>query len=205
MPDEHPLPTFAEFVTALYDDPLRAETVRRGRWLVGLSLVAFLVALFGAQFKPESLLSVTFPNDSPAVRGALALLIFLFWIEFFFRSIMDWFREKEIRLIVTTYVLRQRRDRQAKVARKIDNAMPDRDEEPSEPDPWWEPVAVTDEELERRVDVLETQLGERKVARAFRACRVYFEVVTPLLLGLMALWLLLGSLGKLLTTVLLSM
>lgn len=197
-------PTFTDFVTALYDDPIRPEIARRGRWLVGLSLVVFLVTLFGAEFRPESLLSVAFPKGSNAVQGAVAFVVLLLWVEFALRALTDWLREKEIRLVVTRYVHAQTEARQVRAAREIDEQEPDpeeRDQGEPEPDPWWEPVLVTREEMRRRIDQLETQLGERKAASAIRRSRVWLEIGTPLLMGVLALWISREALAKMVATV----
>ena len=196
--------TFTDFVTALYDDPIRAETARRGRWLVGLALAIFLVTLFGAEFRPESLLSVAFPKDSGAVRGALAFVVLLLWVEFALRAFTDWFREKELRLVVTRYVDAQKEARQVRDAREADEQEPDFDEQGNpdpEPDPWWEPVIVTRQEMRRRMDKLQGQLGERAIPRLIRASRVWLEIGIPLGLGLLALWISRDALTALMTTI----
>ena len=200
--EEQTPPKFTDFVTALYDDPIRAETARRGRWLVGLALATFLATLFGAEFRPESFLSVAFPKDSGAVRGAMALVVLLLWVEFSFRAFTDWFREREIRLIVTTYVDAQKEGRQTRDAREIDDQEPNPYEEgESEPDPWWEPVIVTRAERRRRMEKLESQLGERAVPRAVRALRIWLEIGIPLALGLMSLWISSGALWSVIATI----
>ncbi len=180
---------FANFLTALYDDPLRPETARRGRWLVALSIAAFLVSVFGAKFKADSVVPVDITQSADAIPGAIAFVVLLLWVEFALRALTDLLHQREVGVAIAKFLAAERLDRLHRRAKEIDAEEPDSNQDyDGEPDPWWADYLSADAEARRKFARMDETLGERVLPRWTKLARVSLEVATPLVLGALTLW-----------------
>src|SRR5258706_13994594 len=104
----------ADFLEALYGDPLRAETMRTGRYLVIASAVSMTVVLFKIRLQSTSLIPLDFGDRIDVLPMLLSLAVFLLLVSFLMRAIRDVFRDREAAALVTRYVEGER----VKAARK---------------------------------------------------------------------------------------
>lgn len=181
--------TFLDFLSNLYDDPIRPETAKRGRWLIGVSIATTSVTVFGANLSSTSSFPINFPATNSALPSVLALLVVLLLGEFILRSTTDLLREKEIQLVINKYISAQSLHRKKLEAKAVD----DQQEDPREvgydwePDPWWRQFYMEADAAKERIEKLEERLGERWLPRTLRNVRMTLELSAPVLLGLVAI------------------
>jgi hypothetical protein len=193
-------PTSSGFLEALYDDPLRTETMRTGRYLVIASAICMAVVLFKVRLQSTSLIPLDFGDHVDVLPMLLALAVLLLPVSFLLRAMTDWFRDREAGLLVTRYIENERLKAAEKAARETDEdeAASEREyhEGPSvEPDPWWEHFGEIREAANAAVARAEKRIGIRRFPRYLRAARKILEIGVPLAFATAALFLSRAQLG----------
>gem|GEM_PF-6634086 len=126
----------------------------------------------------------------------LALAVLLLLASFIMRASSDLLRDREVGVLVTRYIERQRTEAAEAEARAAEESIFARVEEEgsSEPDPWWEPYYAIKEAADKAVAEAERRLGIRRTPLYVRQIRKWLEVGLPVTLALIAVFLSLPSL-----------
>jgi len=174
----------AAFIATLYGDPVREPTFKAGRNLIIAALLLIAVMKFGAQVQSTSVFPITFksPDVLPTVLAALVLLLLL---NFLARVVMDvgLFIEGERR--IEGFLWRAKEEAALAAARDVDRQFEEYEDEgpPSEPDPWWEPVAEVRKAANDAQETIEKRLGRNNLFRIFRQLRAGGEILVPVALA----------------------
>jgi hypothetical protein len=191
--------TASRFLEALYDDPLRAETMRTARYLVVTSAICTAVVLFKVNLKSSILNPFDVGDRVDVLPMLVALAVLLLSVSFLLRAMTDVLRDREASLLVTRYIENERVKAAEKSARETEDGISASEDEyhngPSEPDPWWEPYVKIKEAADAAVSNAENRLGIRRLPRKLREARKILEIAVPLVFAGVALFLSRASLG----------
>jgi hypothetical protein len=190
----------SRFLAALYDDPLRAETMRTARYLIITSAICVAVVLFKVNLKSSILNPLDFGERVDVLPMLIALAVLLLLVSFLLRAMTDWFRDREAGLLVTRYIENERLMAAEKAARATEDDIAASEREfhegpSSEPDPWWEHYVEIKEAADAAVAKAEDRLGIRNFPRKLREARKMLEIGVPLAFAGVALLLSRASLG----------
>jgi hypothetical protein len=184
----------SRFLEALYDDPLRAETARTGRFLIVASAICMTVVLFNVRLQSTSLVPIDFGSRIDVLPILIAIAVFLLLLSFLLRAITDLLRDREADLLVTRYIENERVTAAEKAARAADDEEAASEREFHEgsypapdPDPWWEPVIEIREAADAAVSKAEARIGIRRWPRRLRLVRKTLEVGVPVVFAVIAL------------------
>jgi uncharacterized membrane protein len=184
----------SRFLEALYDDPLRAETARTGRFLIVASAICMTVVLFNVRLQSTSLVPIDFGSRIDVLPILIAIAVFLLLLSFRLRAITDLLRDREADLLVTRYIENERVTAAEKAARAADDEEAASEREFHEgsypapdPDPWWEPVIEIREAADAAVSKAEARIGIRRWPRRLRLVRKTLEVGVPVVFAVIAL------------------
>jgi hypothetical protein len=189
------------FLEALYDDPLRAETTRTGRYLVIASAICMTVVLFNVRLQSTSLIPIDFGSRIEVLPMLISLAVLLLLLSFLFRAVTDLLRDREAGVLVTRYIENERVKAAEKAARETEDGIAESEREhhegySPEPDPWWEPYYDIREAADAAVSRAEARIGIRRFPRQLRRLRKIFEIAIPIGFAIIALVLSKGSLGR---------
>jgi hypothetical protein len=191
----------SKFLEALYDDPLRAETMRTARYLVITSAICIAVVLFKVNLKSSVLNPLDFGERVDVLPMLVALAVLLLSVSFLLRAMTDVLRDREAGVLVTRYIENERVKAAEKAARETEEDIAASEHEfhdgpSSEPDPWWEPYVEIKAAADAAVSKAETRIGIRRFPRRLREARKIFEIAIPLVFASIALSLSRASLGS---------
>ena len=175
-----------EFIEALYGDPIRSETVKAGRNLIILGLLLISVVKFGAQVQATSLLPISFkhPDVLPTVLSSLVVLLL---INFVGRLLTDAGLVLEGEKRIGSYMWRVQEEAAIKEAREVDDAMEPDDDDPAEPDPWWDEVARIRVAAKAAEEDINHRIRRRRAVWLVRNLRASGEALAPLAIATWAL------------------
>jgi hypothetical protein len=181
--------TEGAFLEALYGDPLRAETMRTGRYLVLASAVCMTVVLFNVRLKSAGILQVEFDGNVDALPMLASLAVLLLFFSFLLRAATDLLRNQEASLLVTKYIQEQRIAASRRSAEDVDSEMSASHDESYgyEREPWWEAVSKVREATDKAVSKAEDRIGIRHFPRALRLLRKLLETIIPAAIGILTL------------------
>jgi hypothetical protein len=155
----------AKFLEALYDDPLRAETMRTARYLVITSAICMAVVLFKVNLKSSILSPLDFGERVDVLPMLIALAVLLLSVSFLLRAMTDVLRDREATLLVTRYIENERVKAAEKSAKDTEREIAAGQDEdhygPYQPDPWWEPYETIKEAADAAVSKAESRIGIR--------------------------------------------
>jgi hypothetical protein len=189
------------FLEALYDDPLRTETTRTGRYLIIASAICVAIVLFKVRLQSTSLVPLDFGDRVDVLPMLVSLAVLLLLASFALRAATDWLRDREAAVLVTRYIENERVKAALASARATDEEEAASEREyhegypPSEPDPWWEPYVEIKEAADAAVAKAENRIGIRSFPRRLRAVRKILEIGVPLVFAGVALFVSRASLG----------
>jgi hypothetical protein len=187
------------FLEALYGDPLRAETMRTGRYLVIASSICMAVVLFKVRLQSTSLIPLDVGERVDVLPMLLSIAVLLLLLSFLLRATTDLLHDRETALLVTRYIENERVEAAEKSARETDDSIAEGQREevegPYEPDPWWEPYMKVKEAADAAVSRAEMRVGIRSLPRGVRLTRKVLEFAVPLVSAVIALVLSRGFLG----------
>jgi hypothetical protein len=189
----------SKFLEALYDDPLRTETLRTARYLVITSAICIAVVLFKVNLKSSILNPLDFGERVDVLPMLVALAVLLLSVSFLLRATTDVLRDREAGVLVTRYIENERVKAAEKAARETEEDIAESEHEfhegPSERDPWWEPYVEIKEAADAAVSKAENRIGIRRFPRKLREARKIFEIAIPLIFAGIALFLSRASLS----------
>ena len=191
----------SKFLEALYDDPLRTETMRTGRYLVIASVICIAVELFKVNLKSSALNPLDFGERMDVLPMLVAFVVLLLSFSFLLRAITDVLRDREAGVLVTRFIENERVKAAEKAARETEEDIASSEREFHEgghpaPDPWWESYVEIKEAADAAVSKAEGRIGIRRFPRKLRTVRKILEIAVPLVLASVALLLSRGSLGS---------
>lgn len=176
-----------EFLDSLYGDPIRTEAMKAGRNLVIAALLLLAVARFGATVQSTPLFPISFAKRPEVLPTVLTILVVILALNFLSKVMPDLLRFREVDVRIIRFIEAQRVANARAAAGAIDDQEP-YDDDPSDPDPWWEDVAKVRKQAEEATAKVENRLGVRKLPRAMRVARVLGEVGVPVGLAAFAMW-----------------
>jgi hypothetical protein len=183
--------TASSFLEALYDDPLRAETARTGRYLVIASAIGMTVVLFNVRLQSTSFVPLDFDGRTDVLAMLVSLAVLLLLLSFILRAVTDLFRDHEAVLLVTRYIENERVSAALKAAQETEEGIAESQREqyegPSEPNPWWEPYIEIKEAADAAVAKAEARIGVRRFPRQLSRVRKGLEIAIPIVFALVAL------------------
>jgi hypothetical protein len=181
----------ADFLEALYGDPLRTETTRAGRHLVIVSVLAISAVIFDAHFQFTNYIPLDFGKHIEALPTLLSVTVLLLALSFAMRATTDLFRDSEAAVLVTRYIEQERTKGAEDAARAVDAEQAASQEEDYngayDPDPWWEEVSNIRNASDEAVSKAEKRVGLRNKPRKLRALRKWSEAIVPLIFAVLAL------------------
>ncbi len=197
---ESPEAIAGRFLEALYDDPLRTETTRTGRYLVITSAICMTVVLFNVRLQSTSLVPIDFGSRIDVLPMLISLAVLLLLLSFVLRAVTDLLRDREAGVLVTRYIENERVKAAEKAARETEDGIAEsqreyHEEYSPEPDPWWDPYYSIKEAADAAVSKAEARIGIRRLPREVRRIRKIMEIVVPIGFAIIAIVLSRVSLG----------
>jgi hypothetical protein len=184
----------ADFLEALYGDPLRAETIRTGRHLIVASAISITVVLFKVRLQSTTLIPLDFGDRIDVLPMLLSIGVALLLASFFVRAFTDMLRDREAARLVARYGEGERANAAEKAARDADEAIDGGQAEAvgdydPDPDEWWKVAISIRSEADKAVEKAAKRVGVRRLPQGLRAVRKWLEICVPIIFASIALML----------------
>lgn len=172
----------------LYGEALSERTQKTGRNLVLVAVATLLVSVFEVSIKTFPTLSLDFSKHPAALEMFIAVINLGLLMAYGLRVSTDYLRAREDWADLVKFFEKRRVTVAFAEARQADGqiAQSQYDEPEWDPEPWFEPAIRAEADAKKRIAMLETRLGDRRIPRAMRHARLWLLGAGPLLIGFIA-------------------
>lgn len=178
----------SDMMDAIFGDPFSSLTRRSGKSLSVSSFTLILAWVFNLKITKSPWPPVELEITNPQIIQVILVIVCLgFLLRYVLAFLPDYYREKERRKMVQSFLLSQQLKTAHEHASEDDDQIYHGEEEGMDPDPWWEDYIEMLQRIDPELKQLRPFAGKQVHLQLLRSVRVYGEGVFPIGITIVAI------------------